>query len=284
MLNNVSLDTYKIFKEVYENKNIAQTASKLNVSPSSVSYRIKTLEESLNIKLFERHSCGVHPTTNADELYCNVKPALEMIECAERNIIEKKSNNIGNIYIGLHYNINKMLIVPIISEFTKSNPNIRIHIVEKGTDELVKLLEKNKLDLIIDFLPVSSNKMEVKVDALCKLHTCFVKLKGAPNKYILPSVGSTIRTGLDCYLQNRDITIPTDYEACTNEMIMNMVKKKLGIGYVVKEYVKEKIKDGFEYLDILNEFPILQVCIVYSSGSIPTTVKMFIELAKVKVL
>lgn len=55
-MNNVSLDAYSIFKDVYENKNIAQTANKLNVSPSSVSYRIKKLEEMLNIKLFIRKS------------------------------------------------------------------------------------------------------------------------------------------------------------------------------------------------------------------------------------
>lgn len=98
-MNNVSLDAYSIFKDVYENRNIAQTANKLNVSPSSVSYRIKMLEEMLNIKLFERKSFGVEPTACADELYYNINEALSMIKNVERDIIEKKNSNNGNIYI-----------------------------------------------------------------------------------------------------------------------------------------------------------------------------------------
>lgn len=280
MLNNVSLDSYSIFKEVYENRNIAQTAAKLNVSASSISYRIKLLEESLNIKLFERKSSGVEPTPNADELYCNIKLALDMIMCAERNIVEMESSNIGNIYIGLHYNIDKMMLIPIINEFSRVNTNIRIHVIEKNTADLVKLLEKNKLDMIIDFIPVSSDKIELNVDVLYELHTCFVKIKGAPNKYILPNVGSTIRTQLDSYLQNNNIVIPTDYEVCTNEMIINMVNEKLGIGYIAKEYVDDKISESIEYVDVLSEYPVLQVCVVYSNKNTPNSVKKFINLLK----
>ena len=283
MLNNVSLDSYSIFKEVYENKNIAQTAIKLNVSPSSISYRIKLLEESLNIKLFERKSSGVEPTSNADELYCNINSALEIIKCAERNIIEKKKSNIGNIYIGLHYNIDKMILIPIIKDFSKANPNIRIHIVEKSTAELVKLLEQNKLDMLIDFIPVSSDKMELDVDILCELHTCFIKLKGAPDKYILPIVGSTIRTQLDTCLQNNNIIIPTDYEVCTNEMILSMTREKLGIGYIAKEYIDDKINDSIEYLDILSEYPVLQVCAVFPNKNVANSVKKFRKLLKERI-
>ena len=283
MTSNVSLDSYSIFKEVYENRNIAQTAAKLNVSPSSISYRIKLLEDSLNIKLFERKSSGVEPTSNADELYCNIKLALDMLLCAERNIVEKKSSNIGNIYIGLHYNVDKMILLPIINEFSRINPNIRIHIIEKSTADLVKLLEKNKLDLIIDFIPVSSDKMELKVDVLGELHTCFVKRKGAPNKYILPNVGSTIRTQLDSYLQNNNIVIPTDYEVCTNEMIIKMINEKLGIGYIAKEYIDDKLSESFEYVDVLSEYPVLQVCVASSNNNIPNSVKNFIKLLKERI-
>lgn len=283
LLNNVSLDSYTIFKEVYENRNIAKTAIKLNLSPSSISYRIKLLEDSLNVKLFERKSSGVEPTSNADELYCNIKSALEMIKCAERNIIEKKTSNIGNIYIGLHYNIDKMMLVPIINEFSQNYPNIRIHIIEKSTSDLVKLLENSKLDMIIDFIPVSSNKIELMVDILCELHTCFIKIKGAPDKYILPNVGSTIRTQLDSYLQNNNIIIPTDYEVCTNEMILNMIKEKLGIGYIAKEYIDDKLSNSIQYLDILKDSPVLQVCVAFSNKNVPVSVKKFIKLLKERI-
>lgn len=36
----ISLDTYDIFKEVYENGNLTRTAEKLHIAQPSISYRI----------------------------------------------------------------------------------------------------------------------------------------------------------------------------------------------------------------------------------------------------
>lgn len=280
MINNVSLDAYSIFKDVYENRNIAQTANKLNVSPSSISYRIKILEESLNVKLFERKSFGVEPTASADELYYNINSALDVIKCAERNFIEKKTSNISNIYIGIHYNIDKSYIISVINEYIKIFPNMRIHFVEKGTQELVKLLENNKIDMIIDYLPISSDKKELKVEILKELHTNFVKISGAPDKFILPTIGSTIRTEIDSYLQNNNIKISMDYEVCSNELMINMIKEKMGIGYVIIEDFKKNIDVQIEYVPVLDDYPILHVCVAYKDENIPISVKKFIELLK----
>lgn len=277
-MNNVSLDAYSIFKDVYENRNIAQTANKLNVSPSSVSYRIKMLEEMLNIKLFERKSFGVEPTASADELYYNINEALNMIKNTERDIIEKKNSNNGNIYIGIHYNIDKSFIISVMNKYIKLFPNMKIHLVEKGTQELVKLLENNKIDMIIDYLPISSDKKELKVKILRELHTCFVKIPGAPDKYILPSIGSVTRTEIDHYLQENNITIPVNYEICTNELMYKMIKEKIGIGYVITENIKNNIDEEIEYVKPLEGCPVLYICVAYIDKIIPSSVKNFIEL------
>ena len=277
-MNNVSLDAYSIFKDVYENRNIAQTANKLNVSPSSVSYRIKMLEEMLNIKLFERKSFGVEPTACADELYYNINEALSMIKNVERDIIEKKNSNNGNIYIGIHYNIDKLFIISVINKYIKLFPNMKIHLIEKGTHELVKLLENNKIDMIIDYLPISSDKKELKVKILKKLHTCFIKIHGAPDKYILPSIGSVARTEIDHYLQENNITIPVNYEICSNELMYKMIKEKIGIGYVITENILSNIDKEFEYVKLLEDCPVLHICVAYIDKIVPSSVKNFIEL------
>ena len=277
-MNNVSLDAYSIFKDVYENRNIAQTANKLNVSPSSISYRIKMLEEMLNIKLFERKLFGVEPTACADELYYNINEALSMIKNVERDIIEKKNSNNGNIYIGIHYNIDKLFIISVINKYIKLFPNMKIHLIEKGTHELVKLLENNKIDMIIDYLPISSDKKELKVKILKELHTCFIKIHGAPDKYILPSIGSVARTEIDHYLQENNITIPVNYEICSNELMYKMIKEKIGIGYVITENIQSNIDKEFEYVKLLEDCPVLHICVAYIDKIVPSSVKNFIEL------
>lgn len=282
MVNNISLDNYEIFKEVYENRNLTKTSQKLHIAQPSISYRIKVLEESLNIKLFERTSVGMEPTYYADELYNNLKIALDTIKNVERDILEKNLKNKGHIYIGVQNHIGKYFLTNIIKKYNLMNPNIIIHIQNKSTNELVEMLEQGKLDFIIDSLPINSSKYELVIEDITTFNTCFAKMKNAPDNFILPVVGSTLRTRLESELQENGITLVPSLEVYTTEMIIEMVKEKIGIGYTIKEFLEHDIQNDIEYIDILKELPQVKVCVAYVKKNQPHSVRQFIELLKNK--
>lgn len=280
MINNISLDNYEIFKEVYENKNLTKTSQKLHIAQPSISYRIKLLEDNLNIKLFERTALGMEPTYYADELYNNLKVALDTIKTVERDILEKNIKSKGHIYIGVQNHIGKYFLTNIIKQYNQMHPNINIHIQNKSTGELVEMLEQGKLDLIIDSLPINSSKMELIVEDITTFNTCFAKVKGASDNFILPVVGSTLRTKLETELHNNEISLSPTLEVYTTEMIIEMIKEKIGIGYTIKEFLEHEIECDIEYIDILKNPPQVRICVAYIKKNQPYSVKKFIELVK----
>lgn len=278
--NTISLDTYDIFKEVYENGNLARTAEKLHIAQPSISYRIKLLEDSLNIRLFNRMPGGMEPTIYADELYNNIKSALETIKCTERNMLEGKINGKGDIFIGVQHHIGKYYLTSTLKKYNAMYPNIKIHVINKGTETLVDLLEHGKLDLIVDTLPISARRNKICIKEIDTFHTCFAKIKGAPKKYILPVVGSTMRTEIEKMLQTKGILIEPTFEIYTTEMTIEMIKEKIGVAYTIREFLEHEKIEELEFVDILSEMPLLTLCVAYVDRKQSYAVRQFLNLTR----
>ena len=62
-------DKLKIFHAVAEAGSFTSATAVLNISQSAISRQIQSLEEDVNIKLFERHARGLVLTENGEYLY-----------------------------------------------------------------------------------------------------------------------------------------------------------------------------------------------------------------------
>jgi LysR family glycine cleavage system transcriptional activator len=64
----------------------AAAAAELNVTPSAVSQRIKSLEQSLGVVLFERRPHGLRPTEAARLYLLEIRPALNRLKVASARV------------------------------------------------------------------------------------------------------------------------------------------------------------------------------------------------------
>lgn len=83
-MSNVNLNLYRIFCKVAQSKSYSEAAEKLGLSVPNVSKQISSLEEQLNLKLFNRESKGVTLTTDGQELYEIVNKSLSSFDFAEK--------------------------------------------------------------------------------------------------------------------------------------------------------------------------------------------------------
>ena len=67
-------DKLKIFHAVAEAGSFTSATVNLNLSQSAISRQIQSLEEELNVKLFERHARGLTLTENGCLLYTSPSP------------------------------------------------------------------------------------------------------------------------------------------------------------------------------------------------------------------
>ena len=288
---NTDYNLYKIFLYLFEEKSISKTAQKLYVSQPAISYSLKELESQLGYSLFYRNSKGIEPTLEAKELYSYISTAFNIINDAEEHIKNLNDLNIGCIRIGTLSHIGVFYLSNYIAEFRKIYPAIRFEIVCKSTPDMVEMLETRKLDLIIDTLPIQSKK-DVKKVTLSRLQNCFAYNKHLMKnvhietiedlkKYplILPSIPSSIRLKIDEYMESHNMKIDPIIESWTNEIMLEMVREGVGVGYFVKNVIDfQGDRDCFEIVTFDDPLPAVDVCCVYIEEFLTTATRKFVEL------
>ncbi|HIS17449.1 MAG TPA: LysR family transcriptional regulator [Candidatus Coprovivens excrementavium] len=290
-MNNTDYNLYKIFLYLYEQKSISKTANLLYVSQPAISYSLKELENQLGYTLFYRNSKGIEPTMEAKELYSYISTAFNIVKSGEDHIKSLNSLNVGCIRIGTPSFIGVFYLSSFIADFRKLYPGIKFEIISRSTSDMVEMLETRKIDLIVDTLPIPTTKKSVKKIALTRLQNCFAynnkvftdiniknveDLKNYP--LILPSATASIRLKLDEFMEARNAKLYPVIESWTTEMMLEMVRRGVGIGYFVKNVIDiQNDKDDFNVITFNNELPVVDVCAVYVEDFTTTALNKFID-------
>ncbi|MCH5166775.1 MAG: LysR family transcriptional regulator [Erysipelotrichales bacterium] len=253
---NIDFELYRIFNEVANSGNITFAADKLHISQPAVSKSIKSLENQLGGTLFVRTKRGVQLTEEGKELHSYIKTAIEYIRNAENKFTDMINLNTGLIRIGISRTLVKEFLFPSLETFHKLYPNIKIEIVTNKASELIPLLRNGLVDVIVANLPVKQYQ-DIEIYNLKKINDIFVvsrnfKIdKTSINmedivKYplILQPKGTNTRDYLDSIMAQYNIHLDPEMTLASYGLVQDMSKIGFGVGYVVKEFVSEDLKNG----------------------------------------
>lgn len=290
----MDLNLYRIFLEVAKTGSISKAASSLFVSQPSISYSIKMLEEELKCKLFNRTAKGTELTIDGEKLLFYVEGAFNMINAGCKTVKDSENMISGEIRVGVPTHIGIFLLSKYIQKFIEKYPGIRFTIVNRATSEMVDMLEKRNLDFIVDSYPIDSNRKDIVLYKLIEVSNCFVgneKYKNIVNEGIIniediqkyplllpPKITST-RKALESKLKDRIDNLEAIIDVPTTEVMLELVKKGLGIGYFTKESVQKYIDSGRLYeIPVDVELPKTDICIAYVDNFLANAPKKFIEM------
>ena len=291
-MENINLEACKIFYFVAKYKSFTKTANILNISQPALSRRISTLESELNIKLFETGKTKkktTNLTVRGKELYKLLDSIYFELKEFEEGIIEEENLQKGTINIGIRSHLAKFFLVEYIKEFLKLYPNISINIICKKTSTLVSMLKDKKIDFIIDTWPMEIENIDsVVVKNLAELSCIFVSREKHNDiskledfkKYnlIFPDEDSIPVHELYRICQNKNVTLKPILRMNSTELLLQCVKKNIGIGYVFKEVVQKYISNGRMYeIEIEEKLPKLKMNLVYINKNINKAAKAFLE-------
>lgn len=290
----MDLNLYRIFLEVAKTGSISKAASSLFVSQPSISYSIKMLEEELKCKLFNRTAKGTELTIDGEKLLFYVEGAFNMINAGCKTVKDSENMISGEIRVGVLTHIGIFLLSKYIQKFIEKYPGIKFTIVNRATSEMVDMLEKRNLDFIVDSYPIDSNRKDIVLYKLIEVSNCFVgneKYKNIVNEGIIniediqkyplllpPKITST-RKALESKLKDRIDNLEAIIDVPTTEVMLELVKKGLGIGYFTKESVQKYIDSGRLYeIPVDVELPKTDICIAYVDNFLANAPKKFIEM------
>lgn len=124
-----------------------RAAQALGTSQSSVSQRIRALEEDLGVVLFDRNTRGVRLTTAGRRFVDQVRDALGIIDHAIITAGMQARGEDGDLRIGVHALTPDSILDRLIRRFHSEYPGIRLHIAESTAREAQLMVRDGKLDL-----------------------------------------------------------------------------------------------------------------------------------------
>jgi DNA-binding transcriptional LysR family regulator len=158
---NNAMDHYRALRTFLlaaEKKSFAQAARELDMTPAAVTRAIAALEAELGVQLFVRTTRQVSLTTDGAIYAAQIKPALDTIDTARRDIMNANKADQGRLRISAPVWLGKAVLPKIISGFMKSNPNISFQV--SLSDGLVNIIEDD-FDLAIRISLQPSDKYTI---------------------------------------------------------------------------------------------------------------------------
>lgn len=291
-----SLSCYRIFYTVAKTGNISKAAKELYISQPAISKSIQKLEESMNCELFRRSSRGVSLTEEGELLYSHVKVAFETLALGEDRLRNSIELGVGHLKIGVSSTLCKYMLLPYLKEFIKLYPHINISITCQSTNDTLKLLEENKIDVGLIGKPESLKNIDFYY--LAEIKDIFVatkdylrnlKARGVKEDRILQS--STImlldknnmtRQYIDDYLRENHIVVQDSIDISSMDLLIEFAKISVGVACVIREFVKKELADG-SLIEIPLGFPIhkREVGFAYKKSVKPSkSLELFVDFYK----
>jgi DNA-binding transcriptional LysR family regulator len=290
---NQNLSSYWIFYTVANTGNISKAAKELYISQPAISKSIQKLEENLGCKLFSRSSRGVLLTDEGQLLYGHVRDAFETINLGEDKLKRSLALGVGHLQIGVSATLCKYMLLPYLKEFIRQNPHISISITCRSTNDTLKLLDENKID--IGLIGKPDNTKSISFYYLDNIEDIFVaspdylenlRKRGIPESAIL--INSTLmlldknnmtRQYIDDYLQDNHITVADSIDISNMDLLIDFARIGVGVACVIKSFVEKELADG-TLVEIPLGIPIHQREVGFAyrkNGKISKSLQTFID-------
>ena len=253
-----NLSQYRIFYAVAKAGNISRAAKELYISQPAISKSISKLEDSLNTVLFTRNSRGVQLTDEGQVLFEHTRDAFEELAKGEQELKRIREFNMGHIRIGVNNTLCRFIMVKYLKGFIEQYPHIKITIESQPTTQTLSMLEQQRIDIglvveqksakSMNFIPV----MDIE-DIFVATPSYLENLKlreGADTdvfqsgNLMLLDKNNITRHYIDDYMSVNEIVANNLLEVTTMDLLIEFARIGLGIGCVIKEFVKEDLDSG----------------------------------------
>jgi DNA-binding transcriptional LysR family regulator len=147
------LDLMRIFIQVVEEGSYTLVARHLGVSQPAISNHMRSLEEKLDVKLFQRQGKGFVLTHEGEVFYRHAKRILEEWNRLNENLEETRVETSGKVHIGASHIPGEYLLPYNLGAFQKNYPKIGFKV---SIGDSLEMAEK-VLSQDVDFAVIGSN-------------------------------------------------------------------------------------------------------------------------------
>jgi len=132
---------------VAEHLNFRHAAAALGVSQSSVSERVRALEETLGIRLFERRHRGVRLTDAGRFFLDHVAQGIDQLDYAVKAAGMIGSGELGRIRVGVPTTIAAGFLADLLHRYRQQSPGVELELFDGRARDAIFQVREGRLDV-----------------------------------------------------------------------------------------------------------------------------------------
>ncbi len=145
----MEIRTLRYFLAVAREENMTRAAELLHVTQPTLSKALRSLEDELGKKLFERHSFSISLTDEGILLRDRAEDLVTMADKIEREFLTLDDITGGDLYLGLGESYQIRYLARAIRSLKNLYPKLNYHITSGDTEQVTEKLDKGLLDFAV---------------------------------------------------------------------------------------------------------------------------------------
>lgn len=220
--------------EIDQRHSVLRAADAIGISQPAASKLLAELEDTLGVKLFERHARGVAATWYGEVLIRHLRSAVSEIRRAEEEIAALKSGLAGKASIGTVVTPATGLVPMAVAQLKQSHPKVLVRIERDHSDVLLERLRAGHLDLAVARIGETPDAGEFEFTPLGDEPQSVIARSGHPlarkrglrvadlasQAWILPPAGTALRVELDAMFLAHGLEPPTNVTEATSVVVV----------------------------------------------------------------
>jgi LysR family transcriptional activator of nhaA len=231
----------------------------LNTSQSSLSLQIKTLEETLGIKLFKKVGRNISLTGPGKEIFHYCRRSFEIFD-EMFDQLEKRKTAMGvRISIGVSDELERLFITEALSNVSKAYPKAQrplLHFLSLPSSQLFHLLKLGEIDLLITNHAVLNEEMEIhgqfNLPVAILIAAELLKAQGRKSietlirknemPFVFPSKITSLRQDIDHYFARKKLNPVCVFESNILSSVMRALYEGMGASILPEAYLDKELK------------------------------------------
>jgi DNA-binding transcriptional LysR family regulator len=153
----MELRQVRSFLSVAETLHFGRTAALIHISQPALSLQIRSLEEEIGVRLFERNRRKTTLTEAGVAFRKEALRALSQLDLAIHNSRLAASGKLGFLRVGFIFTAGFEIVPGIVRQFRGLNPEVELSLRSIPTATQLRMLEKGSLDVGFLRLPIGAH-------------------------------------------------------------------------------------------------------------------------------
>ncbi|WP_170428699.1 LysR family transcriptional regulator [Ruegeria arenilitoris] len=149
------------YMDVLETRNFNRTAERLNVTQSTVSARIRQLEQELDTRLFERGRGGAEPTAAGRRFETHCRSLLAAWSLARRDVEAGGGGKRQRLRISVQFSLARSVLIDWAKVVRERNPHLDLYLEANFSQQIQRDVLTGETDIGIVFVPQQAPDMFV---------------------------------------------------------------------------------------------------------------------------